>query len=288
MRTFSIIVCILLSTAHLFSQTDSNGNPVFNSVSTTEKAFGELLLISNYYTLTNNIENKSSSVYISDKPTLDQIEKAAKELPSDFYILTNESRMVAMVLLQSDPTLEFVTIIMADRERSTFPCKLNGDITENRANEIIRQNYDSTASIEEGRLKFNGNDLSIISNKEVEDAVWALIKKQKIDKKKPSDIILPSKIELKKYILSETTEGGKLDFFTAIKGKEYDAVQVKPGVFSTNQSMALYKWGRACYDLGVNTEGDAFAIYAEFRQKEELNQMEKEYIRMGFDKELEK
>ena len=33
--------------------------------------------------------------------------------------------------------------------------------------------------------------------------------------------------ELKKQILTETKEGGKLDFFTPIKGHEYDGVQSK-------------------------------------------------------------
>ena len=99
--------------------------------------------------------------------------------------------------------------------------------------------------------------------------------------------MMPSKKELKNYILTETKEGGKLDFFTEIKGKEFDGVQIKPGVFTTKQSIALYKWGRACYDIGVNTIEDVYEIFAEFKQKE-LNQRDKEYIKMGFEKEWEK
>ena len=271
----------------VFAQTDKNGNPVFNSVSTNEKSIDNFLLISNYYTLRNNIENKQSSVFISEKPTLDQIEKAAINLASDFFILTKESKMVVMVMLQNDPKREFMTITMATKKQSIFPCKLSGDITENRANEIIKEKYDTTATIENGKLKFNGKSFKIISNQEIEDAVWKLIKDEKLDKKKPSDIMMPSKKELKNYILTETKEGGKLDFFTEIKGKEFDGVQIKPGVFTTKQSIALYKWGRACYDIGVNTIEDVYEIFAEFKQKE-LNQRDKEYIKMGFDKEWEK
>lgn len=287
MKKITIIILTILSLGQVFAQTDKNGNPVFNSVSTNEKAIDNFLLISNYYTLRNNIENRQSSVFISEKPTLDQIEKAATNLASDFFILTKESKMVVMVMLQNDPKREFMTITMATKQQSTFPCKLSGDITENRANEIIKEKYDTTATIENGKLKFNGKSLIIISNQEIEDAVWKLIKDEKLDKKKPSDIMMPSKKELRNYILTETKEGGKLDFFTEIKGKEYDGVQIKPGLFTTKQSIALYKWGRACFDIGINTIEDVYEIFAEFKQKE-LNQRDKEYIKMGFDKEWEK
>lgn len=287
MKKIAIILLTILSIGQTFAQTDKNGNPVFNSVSTNEKAIDNFLLISNYYTLRNNIENKQSSVFISEKPTLDQIEKAAINLASDFFILTKESKMVVMVMLQNDPKREFMTITMANKQQSTFPCKLSGDITENRAKEIIKEKFDTTATIENGKLKFNGKEFVIISNQTIEEAVWKLIKEEKLDKKKPSDIMLPSKKELKNYILTETKEGGKLDFFTEIKGKEFDGVQIKQGVFTTKQSVALYKWGRACFDIGVNTIEDVYEIYSEFKQKE-LNQRDKEYIRMGFDKEWEK
>lgn len=287
MKKITIIILTILSLGQVFAQSDKNGNPVFNSVSTGEKSIDNFLLISNYYTLKNNIENKQSSVFISEKPTLEQIEKASINLASDFFIMTKESKMVVMVMLQNDPKREFMTIVMSNKQQSTFPCKLTGDITENRANEIIKEKYDSTATIDNGKLKFNGKEFVIISNQKIEEAVLTLIKQEKLDKKKPSDIVLPSKKELKNYILTETKEGGKLDFFTEIKGKEFDGVQIKQGVFTTKQSVALYKWGRACYDLGVNTIEDVYEIYSEFKQKA-LNQRDKEYIKMGFDKEWEK
>lgn len=287
MRKITIIILTILSLGQVFAQTDKNGNPLFNSVSTGEKSIDNFLLISNYYTLKNNIENKQSSVFISEKPTLDQIEEAAINLASDFFIMTKESKIVVMVMLQNDPKKEFMTILMSNKQQSTFPCKLTGEITENRANEIIKEKYDSTATIENGKLKFNEKEFVIISNQEIEEAVLTLIKKEKFNKKKPSDIILPSKKELKNYILTETKEGGQLDFFTEIKGKEFDGVQIKQGVFTTKQSIALYKWGRACYDLGVNTIEDVYEVYSEFKQKE-INQRDKEYIKMGFDKEWEK
>lgn len=287
MKKITCIVLTILLLGQVFAQTDKNGNPIFNSVSTNEKLIENFVLISNYYTLKNNIENKKSSVFISEKPTLDQIEKAATNLASDFFILTKESKIVVMVMLQNMPKREFMSIIMATNKQGTYTCNLSGDLTENRAKEIIEEKYDTTAAIKDGKLKFNGKEFSIISNQAIEDAVWKLIKDEKLDKKKPSDKIMPSKKGLKTFILQQTQKGGDLDFFTEIKGKEFDGIQIKPGVFTTNQSVALYKWGRACFEIGVNTIEDAYEIYAEFKQKE-LNQRDKEYIKMGFDKEWEK
>lgn len=287
MKKITIIILAILSLGQAFGQTDKHGNPVFNSVSIKEKAFKNFHLISNYYTLKNNIENKLSSVFISERPELDQVEKAAVNLVSDFFVLTKDNKMVVMVVLQNDPKREFTTIEMKTGNQSNFPCQLIGDVTENRANEIIREKYDTTASIENGKLKFNGKEFKIIPNREIEEAVLALIKKEKLDKKKPSDIILLSKREIKTYIISETKEGGKLDFFTEIKGKEYDGVQIKPGVYTTKQSVALYKWGRACFDIGVNTVEDAYGIFAEIKGKT-VSDRDNEYIGMGFYKEWER
>jgi len=287
MKKVTITILAILTLGQLFGQTDKNGNPVFNSVSLNEKSVGDCLLISNYYTLKNNIENRASSAFISESPTLDQIEEAAINLPSDFFILTKEKRIVVTIILQNDPKREFMVIDMTNNKQTRFPCNLSAGITENRANEIIKENYDSTAVIENDILAFNNKKFQIISNKEIEGVVLDLIKKEKFDKKKPSNIVIPSKKELEEYVLFETKEGGKLDFFTEIKGKEYDGVQIKQGVFTTKQSIALYKWGRACFTIGVNTVEDAYKIFSIFKGRP-LNERETEYIKNGFYKEWEK
>lgn len=286
MKNLLIFIFTILLVTSSFAQIDQNENPVFNSVSTNEKSFDGVTLISNYYTLKHNIENKRSSVFISETPTLDQIENAAMHLSSDFFMITRHNKMVVMVMLQNDPERQFLVIEMKNNKQSDFPVKLEGAITENRAKEMIKEKYDPVASIENGQLKFNGKEFKIISTQEIEDRVLALIKKEKLDKKKSSDLILPSKNEIKTFIISETKKGGKLDFFTEIKGKENDGVQIKPGVFTTKQSVALYKWGRACFEIGVNTVEDAYEIFADYKEKS-VSERDQEYIKMGFYKEWE-
>jgi hypothetical protein len=282
-----IILFTILAFGNIYSQTDKNGNPVFNSIITNEQEFEEFNLVSNYYTLKNNIENKNSSVFVSESPSLNEIEKFATELSSDFFLITKEQQMSNMILIVSEPQMTFVVINLATNKQSEFDFKLNGDITENRANEIIKAKYDANAKIKKGKLYFNNKKFKIISNKNINKSVLSLISKQGLGKTNSSDIKIPSQEELKNIILIETKEGGQLDYFTEIKGKENDGIQVKPGVFSTKLGIALYKWGRATFENGVNTIEDSYKIFAEFKGRE-LNRKEKDYIKLGFNKELEK
>jgi len=270
-----------------FGQTKNNGNPVFNSVTTNEETIKDFQFLSNYYTLKNNIENKGSAVYISSTPTLDEIEKAAIDLPSDFFAIMKKGTLLNMIMIRNNPTRQYFVVNPNTGKQEEFPCSIRGDITENRANEIIRENYDPEAKIKGDKLFFNNKKLKIISNAEIKRNVLELIEKQKLDIGDTSNIKILSKDELKKIVLTESKEGGKLDFFTEIKGHEYDGVQIKPGLITTKLGVALYKWGRANFELGVNTVEDALEFWAEFKGRQ-ANQREKDYITMGFNKELEK
>lgn len=280
-------IALLFIAIQGIAQTDKNGNPVFNSVSTNEETIKDFKLISNYYTLKNNIENKSSSVYISGNPTLAEIENAAINLPSDFFLVTKNQAIISMVMIQNIPTRQFLVINPITGLQKQFNCSLKGDITENRANEIIKEGFDPAAKIKGDKLYFNNKKLTIIENQEIKDAVLKLIEKEKLSIGDKAGVKILSKEEIKAMILNESKEGGKLDFFTEIKGHEYDGVQIKPGLFTTKLGVALYQWGRANFELGVNTVEDALIYWKEFKGRE-ANQREKDYITKGFNKELEK
>lgn len=280
------LIFLLFSTIS-FSQTDKNGNPVFNSITIKEETIQDFQISLNYYTLKTNIENKNSSVYISDNPTLQEIENASINLPSDFFIITRKQGILNLIMLQNYPQRQFFVINPETGKQSQFPCTLKGDITENRANELIKENYDTKAKINGNKLFFNNNKLSIISTEEIRKAVLELIVNEKLSIGDSTNLKILTKEELKIMVLTESKEGGKFDFFTEIKGHEYDGLQITPGLFTTKLGVALYKWGRANFELGVNTVEDALAIWKEFKSREP-NQREIDYITKGFNKELEK
>jgi hypothetical protein len=284
-KILTFIFILIASTS--FSQTNKNGNPVFNSIITKEETVKDFQFVSSYYTLKTNIENKNSSVFIADKPTLQEIENASLKLPSDFFLITKKQGMLNLVLLQNYPRRQFFVINPETGKQNEYPCSIKGDITENRAKEIIKENYDTKAKIKGNKLIFNNKKFIIITTEEIRKAVLVLIEKEKLNIGENSNIKLLSQDETNAVVLTESKEGGKLDFFTEIKGHEYDGIQVKPGIFSTKIGIALYKWGRANFELGVNTFEDALSNWSKLKGREP-NQLEKEYIKMGFNKELEK
>jgi hypothetical protein len=93
--------------------------------------------------------------------------------------------------------------------------------------------------------------------------------------------------DLKASIIKDSQEGGKLDFFTSIKGHEHEGRQIKPEVYVNGLEFALYNWGRSVKDLGVKTVEEAYDIYSEFKGQA-ASTRDKETIKLGFYKELDK
>lgn len=282
-----IVLFISLLSLNLFSQTDKNGNPVFNSVTLSEEAVGNYILNANYYTLVNNISNKNSSVFISEHPSLNDIELAATKLPSDFFLVVKNQSPIKMIMLAEKSEKVFFVIDPATGSSELFPTDIKGDITENRAKEIIDQKFDNAAKIDGNILFFNNKKWLIISSEEIKNKVKMLIADKKLSEGESGKIKFADKALLKIIIIKETAEGGKLDFFTEIKGHEMDGIQIKPGVFSTKMGIALYKWGRENYELGVNNIEDTLKIWEEIKGRKPTKK-EVDYITLGFNKELEK
>jgi len=280
-------LALILASVVTFGQTDTNGNPVFNSVITNEEVIDGLTVISNYYTLKNNLENKGSTVYISDRPTLAEVSASAINLPSEFFLVAKDHAAVSLIMVRQYPKAQVVFVNPSNGDTKEFGLKAKGDITQNRAEEIIAQKYDPKAVITGNTLTFNGKKYAIISNIDIKKQVLELIFSEKLSQAAPSGMMVRTQAETKQYVIEQSAQGGEFDFFTAITGKEMDGVQIKPGIFTTKQSVALYQWGRACYETGVNTQEDALALFAEIIARK-LNQREEDYIKMGFNKEWEK
>ncbi|HTR31570.1 MAG TPA: hypothetical protein VMH27_19995 [Puia sp.] len=281
---YHLTILAISSTLSCFGQT---GNPVFNSIPVGQDSLGGCKLLANYYTLQNNIDNKTTSVYISDKPTIDEVAKAATNLPADFFILVRNNQILKLILVNNYPEKWILVSTPGDPEPRRYKNPLKGDIAENRANELIKARYDSSASISNGKLNFNGKRYRINTNQQTREVVIDLIEREHFDTLGSSAVTLLTKEELHKMILEQTKEGGRLDFFTPIKGREMQGIQIKPGVFDTRIGMALYQWGKSCFDMGVVDVDEAYAIFGDFKGRP-VNMREQSYIKLGFDKALEK
>lgn len=76
-----------------------------------------------------------------------------------------------------------------------------------------------------------------------------------------------AQIELRNHILQESKKKGQLDFFTSIKGQEYDGIQIKPGIYESKLGFALIKWGKANYELGVKSLAEASQFFRNTKEE---------------------
>ncbi|MFY7815589.1 MAG: hypothetical protein ACOVRK_10445, partial [Chryseobacterium taeanense] len=91
-----ITILLFLISIESFSQTDKNGNPIFNSLKIESIVYENIEIISNYYTIENNIDNKSSSVFIQENPTSEDYINFSTKLPSYFFIIVDKGNVLGM------------------------------------------------------------------------------------------------------------------------------------------------------------------------------------------------
>jgi hypothetical protein len=182
-------------------------------------------------------------VYISKRPTLNEIENAAISLPSDFFVVTKKQAALSMIMILNKPTRQYFVLNPTTGKQAQFPCSISGDITENRASEIIAEKFDPNAKIDGDKLFFNDKTFTIISSQVIKRNILDLIEAQELSIGDTSSMQIATKDNLKKIVLKESKENGRLDFFTEIKGHEMDGIQIKPGLVDTKIGVALYKWG---------------------------------------------
>lgn len=91
----------------------------------------------------------------------------------------------------------------------------------------------------------------------------------------------PDSLAIRKLIIKESQKGGKLDYFTRIKGKEKDGSQIKPGIYAQNIHIAWYYWAKANYVNGIKTFDEVIRIFKEWKEREP-DRMELEHMKLGY------
>lgn len=282
MKKIALILLTIIPLANAFGQTDRHGNPVFNNVLISEEKLDGFELTSSYYTIDNNVSNKGSSVYVSDKPTLTDYLKFARELPSYFFIVHQGQSVMVMIMLMpkidgSNSTL-FYNIVNPNNGKSVqTPCNVFGDISEKRAEELLKLKVDTTARITE--LPSNGKGLSF------NGIVYRI---QPYDKLKAEVISIAKQLltpeeEIKdpvEYIKKETI-GGKLDFNKVLEA-ENKSMFLYDGVIYSKMDFAIYLWGKKVKMLGISSSKKAVKLWEEISNRT-LTDHEKKALVSGFN-----
>ncbi len=256
-----------------------------NSIQLREIKINNFTLVFNYYTLQNSINSAQSSVFLDSHPTAEQAMIAAINLPSDFVVIRDSQSVVAIIVLVNKPKREFLIIDPIRQSQYAVPCSLTGDITENRVTELLKHEFESKSYRRNLEYFIQGRRLKIISNKSIENKMMEIIRSEKVMDQKTDN---PNHFDRNKaMILYQSVDNRPLDFFTKIRGKENVEIEIVSGVYETNINFALYKWGRANKDLGIESVETALMIWEELVHRNPTSQ-EIEMIRSGFNKAWEK
>ncbi|MDR2237834.1 MAG: hypothetical protein LBE92_17055 [Chryseobacterium sp.] len=269
------IFLILLTSSNLYSQLDKNGNPIFNSEKIENINFENLEIISSYYTIKDNIDNKQSSVFINENPTSDDYWNFSTKLPSYYFMIVDKGIVNGMLMLipKNDDSFFYNVVIPGKKENFQIPSTLKGKITENRAKELAGIKK-ANASIHNGVLKFNNKDFQILKYNDIIEEVKN-IAKEKIIKNNDSE-----SLTIEEYIKAES-KGGKLDFKKTVE--EYNGFFINfDGIMYNKKDFAILMWGAAVKQAGI-TELDKAQLLWQKIYERNLSEPELKALRKGFE-----
>ena len=282
---FLLIVGFLGMRFWAMAQTDRQDSPVFNSVELEEVAYEGFSITSGYYTIANNIDNRQSSAFISDAPSLEEYIYFARHQPSYYFLVHRQREVIRMIILQQQVRSEqsqfsYTVINPASGLRTQMPSQLSGELTQLRAKELTMSQVDPSAqqlnSETDAWCLFNQVRYPVQSFEAVRQEVVALAQ-QLVGKTRSQTE------ELKEYIRTETI-GGTLDFEVAL-AKEPRQYFSRDGVVYNKSNFSVLLWGGAVRMLGMPSVENAMLLWEEIQQRP-LTRPESQALKEGFAEEV--
>ena len=283
MKKIKILTLLIFALTSVFAQTDKNGNPIFNSQLLSEEQFEGFELTSSYYTIDNNISNKNSSVYVTDKPSLNDYLKFARDLPSNFFIIHQRQKVIFMIMLiqkneDSKTTLMYNILNPNNGKSMQIPCNVWGEISEKRASELLKLNVDTSAKI----IEFPNNGKGFLFNGiAYRIQLYSNLKSEVIEIAK--ELTSTNEVEIKDtiaYIRKETI-GGNLDFNKLLEN-EKQPFFLYEGVLYNKKDFAIFLWGKKVKQLGISSSKKATILLEEINNSI-LTEAEKKALVTGFE-----
>lgn len=153
---------------------DKNGNPIFNSIHLETFPLSNCTVDAYYYTITNNIENPGSSMFVSKSPTAAQVESFAVIRPSYFFLVHSNRNVSRIVMLDEVGQVRplrgkyLFTIIRSPKERAErILLPYSAPLTQHRADELANGPWDRNARVlragETRMCVFNGSTNDVVA-----------------------------------------------------------------------------------------------------------------------------
>ena len=288
MKQITLILIGLLFSQLIFGQFDKHNNPVFNSILISEESIDDFNLTSSYYTIDNNISNKESSVYVSENPNLDDYLNFARDLPANYFIVHRGQNVSFMIMLlqkndENKTILNYMVLNPSNNKSIEVPCKVIGEISEKRVQELLQLNVDSSAkliTLPVGDLfLFNGITYRIQPYDKVKEVVIDIAKQ----------LMNPESYErfrMEEYIKNESI-GGNLDFKKVIESEgNGNSLLAFEGIIYNPNDYSILLWGQSVKQIGIKSVKEAIQLWESIYQRE-MTKPELKALKTGFDYEKE-
>jgi hypothetical protein len=268
-----LILSIFLTSSNLYSQFDKNGNPIFNSEKIESFRVENVEVVSSYYTIKNNIDNKQSSVFINENPALDDYWNFSNDLPSYYFMIVDMGKVKGMLMLIPKDDSFFYNVVIPDKnENFQIHSKLKGKITENRAKELADIKKIKAILIDDV-LKFNNKDFQVLKYNDVIEEVKNIVKERIIHHDDQN-------AALEKYIKTES-KGGKLDFKDSVE--KYEGAFINfDSILYNKKDFAILMWAAAVKKVGIADLNNAQRLWQEINERN-LSEPELKALRKGFE-----
>ncbi len=263
------------------AQTASLDETVFISQEIDDINYGSFSLNTSYYTIANNINNRHSSAFISDRPLPEEYLYFAQHQPSFYFLIHRQRSVLGMVLFNQKITtgysgFAYTIVNPANGHRREVPSRLQGDLTQQRAQELVNDQLVSPAGLMHDTLCLLGKTrYSVLALAEIQREVVTLAKQllgQEWGKR----------TDLEEYIRTETI-GGTLDFSVALAQEPQQRFSRRGIVYSKSRFSVLL-WGGAVRMLGLQSIENARVLWEEIQQRP-LSQSEWHALRRGFQEQ---
>jgi hypothetical protein len=93
--------------------------------------------------------------------------------------------------------------------------------------------------------------------------------------------------EVRAKFVRESKNNGKLDYWTPIKGHEFEGEKIEHDFYASKGDAAIIKWAYAVTSFGLKNKADIISLYEELKGRE-IQPTELNYIDYGYKKAIDK
>ncbi len=91
--------------------------------------------------------------------------------------------------------------------------------------------------------------------------------------------------QVRNSLIKASKNHGKLDYWTAIKGHEFEGEKIEQDLYVSRSDAAIIRWSYEVTKSGLKNKADILALYEDL-MKRKANDKETGYIDYGFNKAL--